>query len=151
MNVRAQLLTTFYTERLLRARTAEDAKTVLGISDSGGTDPNLPTSDEKDALAGTSGSPSAANPFATDQDPRMTDARTPLAHGHPQSDITNLVADLAGKAAAVHTHAQADVTNLVADLAGKLAATAFSGLAKITVSNSAPVGPAIGDLWVDTT
>ena len=52
-------------------------------------------------------------------DARLSDARTPLAHGHPQSDVTNLVTDLAGKAAASHMHAQADVTGLVTALAGK--------------------------------
>lgn len=35
----------------------------------------------------------------------------PEAHTHPQSDITNLVADLAGKAATSHTHAASDVTS----------------------------------------
>jgi len=30
-------------------------------------------------------------------DPRLTDARTPLAHTHGQSDVTGLVADMAGK------------------------------------------------------
>jgi hypothetical protein len=44
-------------------------------------------------------------------------------HTHPQSDITGLVAALAGKAASSHTHAQADITNLVTDLAGKAAAS----------------------------
>jgi hypothetical protein len=52
-------------------------------------------------------------------DSRLSDARTPLAHTHPQSDITNLVTDLAGKAASSHTHPQSDITNLVTDLAGK--------------------------------
>lgn len=51
-------------------------------------------------------------------------------HTHPESDVTNLAADLAGKAAAVHSHAYAapshthpesDVTALVADLSGKAA------------------------------
>lgn len=40
-------------------------------------------------------------------------------HTHPESDITNLVTDLAGKALSVHTHAESDVSNLVTDLAGK--------------------------------
>jgi hypothetical protein len=34
---------------------------------------------------------------------------------------------------------------------GLLPATSFSGLAKITVSATAPVAPGVGDLWVDTT
>lgn len=41
-----------------------------------------------------------------------------------QSQITDLVADLAAKAAAVHTHAQSDITDLVADLAAIVAAIA---------------------------
>lgn len=43
----------------------------------------------------------------------------PEPHTHPQSDIVNLTADLAAKAAAVHTHAQSDITGLTAALAGK--------------------------------
>lgn len=56
-------------------------------------------------------------------DARLSNARTPVAHGHPQSDVTDLVLTLAGKAASSHSHAQADVTNLVTDLAGKAAAS----------------------------
>jgi hypothetical protein len=42
---------------------------------------------------------SPTDPIAVgDNDPRMTNARTPTAHVHPQSDVTNLVSDLALKA-----------------------------------------------------
>lgn len=41
------------------------------------------------------------------------------AHTHVEADVTSLVTDLAGKAAATHTHAESDVTNLTADLAAK--------------------------------
>lgn len=44
-------------------------------------------------------------------------------HAHAEADITGLVSDLAGKAAASHGHAEADVTGLVADLAGKAASS----------------------------
>jgi hypothetical protein len=37
-----------------------------------GSSPNTPTADEKAALVGTDGSPSAANPYVTDSDPRLT-------------------------------------------------------------------------------
>lgn len=61
-----------------------------------------------------------ANPIVvSDTDPRNTNARTPTAHTHAESDVTGLVSDLAGKAPVVHTHAESDVTGLVADLAGK--------------------------------
>lgn len=40
----------------------------------------LPTLDEKDALVGSHGSPSASNPYVTDSDPRNSDARAPAPH-----------------------------------------------------------------------
>ncbi len=81
---------------------------------------------------------------------------TPSAHTHPQSEITNLVSDLAskadaaattsalaGKAASIHTHAQSEVTGLVSDLANKR--TILSG----TTVPSAGLG-SDGDLYIDT-
>jgi hypothetical protein len=44
-------------------------------------------------------------------DTRLTNSRAPTSHTHPESDVTNLVTDLAGKAAAVHTHSAADLTS----------------------------------------
>ncbi len=38
---------------------------------------NIPLDDEKDALAGTHGTPSSTNKYVTDSDPRNTNARTP--------------------------------------------------------------------------
>jgi len=45
-----------------------------------GTDTRLLTQAENDAAQGTSGSPSNVNRFVTDQDTRLTNARTPTAH-----------------------------------------------------------------------
>jgi hypothetical protein len=42
---------------------------------------NDPAAEEKAALAGTSGTPGAGNPYVTDADPRNTNARPPSAHG----------------------------------------------------------------------
>lgn len=42
---------------------------------------NDPTADEKAAMAGSAGVPSAANRFVTGQDSRLTNARMPLTHG----------------------------------------------------------------------
>lgn len=42
-----------------------------------------------------------------------------ISHTHAQSEVTNLVADLAGKSAVGHVHAESDVTGLVSDLVGK--------------------------------
>lgn len=58
----------------------------------------------------------------------LADAQTPAAHTHVQSDVTGLVSDLAGKAAATHGHAISDVTGLQTALDNKLddsQATAF--------------------------
>lgn len=43
-------------------------------------------------------------------DSRLTNARTPTTHSHPESDITSLVTDLGGKAASSHGHAPGDIT-----------------------------------------
>lgn len=53
-----------------------------------GNDSRLPTAAEKAALAGT-GTPSATNKFVTNDDARLTNARTPLAHTHIKADITD--------------------------------------------------------------
>jgi lysophospholipase L1-like esterase len=62
-----------------------------------------------------------------------------VSHTHPESDITNLTTDLAGKAAASHTHPESDITNLTTDLAAKapLASPTFTGTVTVpTPSNS---------------
>jgi hypothetical protein len=104
---------------------------------------NDPSAGEKAALAGTSGTPGGGNKYVTDGDARNTNSRTPSAHTHPESDITNLVSDLAGKAASVHTHAQSDVTNLVSDLAGKAASSHTHAQSEVTnlVSDLAAKAP----------
>jgi hypothetical protein len=43
----------------------------------------LPTQGQKNALAGTQGTPGSLNPFVTTQDTRLSDARAPTAHTHP--------------------------------------------------------------------
>lgn len=42
----------------------------------------LATTDQKAALAGTTGTPSVTNKYVTDQDSRNTNARTPTSHGN---------------------------------------------------------------------
>jgi len=51
-----------------------------------GNDSRFPTSDESDALQGTSGSPSNANRYVTNADARMTDARAPTSHASTHGD-----------------------------------------------------------------
>lgn len=50
---------------------------------------NLPTSGQKAALAGTSGTPGDANRYVTNDDSRNTNARTPTAHNHGASDVSS--------------------------------------------------------------
>jgi len=44
------------------------------------TDPRFPSLDQKAALAGTSGTPGASNPYVTYNDPSLTNARVAIAH-----------------------------------------------------------------------
>jgi hypothetical protein len=50
------------------------------------TNLNLPTADQKAALVGTNGTPSAVNEYVTDSDPRNTNTRTPVAHATTHQD-----------------------------------------------------------------
>lgn len=45
-----------------------------------------------------------ATDAAAGNDSRLSDARTPTAHTHPQSDVVNLATTLAGKSDTSHTH-----------------------------------------------
>lgn len=64
---------------------------------------------------------SNTNALVLTSDARLSNARTPVAHAHAESDVTDLITDIAAKADAVHAHSEANVTNLVNDLAGKAA------------------------------
>ncbi len=50
---------------------------------------NDPSSDQKAALAGTSGTPSSTNKYVTNSDSRLSDARTPTSHNHAATEITS--------------------------------------------------------------
>lgn len=55
----------------------------------GDNDTRMPTAGQAAALGGTAGSPGSSNQYVTTSDARMTNARTPLAHTHPSSDLTD--------------------------------------------------------------
>lgn len=59
-------------------------------------------------------------------------------HTHPESDVTNLVSDLASKANTGHTHAQSDVTGLAGALAGKENTGVAAGLVSAHEAASDP-------------
>lgn len=64
------------------------------------TPEDIPTADEKAALEGT-GIPSGLNPFVTDDDDRLSDARAPTTHTHTQAEVTDFD----------HTHTKSEVTD----------------------------------------
>jgi hypothetical protein len=67
------------------ALTASD----IGASASNHTHTTLPSSDEKAALAGTSGTAvSASNKLVDNSDTRLSDTRDPKSHSHAASDVT---------------------------------------------------------------
>jgi hypothetical protein len=83
----------------------------------------LPTPGQKNALAGTQGTPGTTNPYVTTQDTRLSDARTPTTHTHAQADVTNLTTTLGGKSDTSHTHAYAATshTHVDADIPAAIA------------------------------
>lgn len=89
---------------------------------------NDPTSDQKNALAGTSGIPSVSNPYVTNADSRNSDIRTPVTHTHQPAGVGGqLDHTLALTNIGSNTHAQLDTF-----LASKAAA---SGLASLDASS----------------
>lgn len=64
----------------------------------------LPSAGQKNALAGTSGTPGAGNPYVTDADARLSDARTPAGHSHVDGDLPAGLARDSEVAAAVTAH-----------------------------------------------
>jgi hypothetical protein len=75
-------------------------------------------------------------------DSRMTNARTPTTHTHPQADVTNLVTDLAAKAPVASPTFTGTVTVVSPTAAGS------TGARQVTMSTSDPSGGADGDVWL---
>lgn len=75
------------------------------------THTELPTTGQKNALAGTNGTPGTANKYVTETDSRLSDSRTPTAHTHTKSQVTDFA----------HSHPISEVTNLQSSLDAKAA------------------------------
>lgn len=65
----------------------------------------LPSQGQKNALAGTQGTPGDTNRYVTTQDARLADPRTPTAHAHQDADIPAAIARDAEVTSAIATHA----------------------------------------------
>jgi len=65
-------------------------------------------------------------------DTRLTDARTPTAHAHPQSDVTGLSSALSAKSDTSHTHTSAKIIDWVSAWNARFAAQSTTGLAEGT-------------------
>lgn len=106
------------------ATTAEiDAGTATGATGASlGTRPDnlatsiygvqLPTSDEKDALAGTSGTPSSSNEYVTDDDTAVAATANKVARRNATGDVTVNTTPTAGDDAASKDYADSNITNL---------------------------------------
>lgn len=82
-----------------------------------GDDSRFPSSGEKNALAGTTGTPGTTNQYVTTQDSRLSDARTPTAHTHPISDVTSLQASLDAKQDASTAATDAEIPTITSGTA----------------------------------
>lgn len=71
---------------------------------------------------------SASGVVVQGNDSRLSNARTPTAHTHPQSDITNLTSDLSGKLSTSGTAADVNPagTSIAAALSGKLSTSGIA-------------------------
>ncbi|MDP9267265.1 MAG: hypothetical protein M3P27_02935 [Acidobacteriota bacterium] len=76
----------------------------------------------------------AAGEVVKGNDTRLTDARTPTSHSHPESDVTNLTTDLAAKVAANSAITGATKTKITYDAKGLVTSGADATTADIADS-----------------
>lgn len=87
---------------------------------------NDPSTGEKAALVGTSGTPGASNKYVTNADARLSDARTPTAHTHPSTAITDFAEAVDDRVAALLI-AGTNITLTYDDTANTLTIAATGG------------------------
>lgn len=95
----------------------------------------------------------AANEIVKGNDTRLTDARTPAAHTHTKADITDFpsVISQAEAEAGAATTERLWTAQRVAQAIAALAAGGGGGGASVAISDTSPVFPSAGDLWIDST
>lgn len=102
------------------------AESKLALSFATHSNSNDPSSGQKSALAGTTGTPGVGNEYVTDDDARNANSRTPTSHasshqngGADEINVAGLTGLLADSQTPIsHTHAWADITGEPTTLAG---------------------------------
>jgi hypothetical protein len=107
-----------------------------------GTTPNLPLITGSNGLVTTGTFGTTVSTFCQGNDARLSDARTPLAHTHPISEVTNLQTSLDAKSNVGHTHVIGDVANLQTNLDNKAALNHTHTIAEVTNLQSSLDGKA---------
>ena len=97
-----------------------------------GTTPNLPLITGSNGLVTTGTFGTTVSTFCQGNDARLSDARTPLAHTHPISDVINLSTSLSAKSDVGHGHVIDDVANLQTTLNNKAPTVHEHSIGQIT-------------------
>ncbi len=107
-----------------------------------GTTPNLPLITGASGLVTTGTFGTTVSTFCQGNDARLSDARTPTAHTHPISEVTNLQTSLDAKSNVGHTHVIGDIANLQTNLDNKAASSHTHTIAEVTNLQSSLDGKA---------
>jgi hypothetical protein len=97
-----------------------------------GTTPNLPLITGSNGLISTGTFGTTVSTFCQGNDARLSDARNPLPHTHPISDVINLSNSLASKSDVGHQHIIGDVANLQVSLDNKAPISHIHTIGQIT-------------------
>jgi hypothetical protein len=105
----------------------------------------MPSREEKAALAGTAGSPGDGNRFVTNEDSRLSDARTPTSHGHTWSEVSKSGSNVADLESRSHEDLTDRGTKTHTEIDSHLAAAAPHSGHEKTPNKGAPNGYAALD------